>query len=97
MSQTEVEHCEICGAVIEDGAFTVVALTEPPRPVPVCKGCASGQYVSVPMSGLQVKIERDDYLRSEGEDLEEGIAQAETALADHGWELEGLTVRKSRS
>jgi len=49
------------------------------------------------MSGLQVKIERDDYLRSEGEDLEEGIAQAEIALADHGWELEGLTVRKSGS
>jgi len=92
---SESENCEICGAEFRGTAFTVVALTEPPRTVAVCEACADGQYVKIEIDGTSLTVDRDDYLRADSEELEVALMEADRVLADHGWMLEGLTLRAS--
>jgi hypothetical protein len=73
----------------------VVALTEPPRPVKICASCAAGQYVRLTIDTTVVKIDRDDYLRADHDDLSEAVDLAYNALADFGWKLEQLKIRAS--
>jgi len=90
---SESMNCEICGAEVQGTPFTVIALTTPPRPVEVCAVCAQGPYVSVDLDGTPVTVDRDDYLSADHEDLLMAVQAAVVAAEDHGWRIEGLTLR----
>lgn len=92
---SEAKNCEICGGAVEGTPFTVVALTEPPRAVAVCAACAEGSYVDVDVGGIPVRIDRDDYLTADDEDLLCAVQRASTGAEDYGWEVEGLTLKRA--
>ena len=92
---TETTSCEICDREFEGRPFTVVALTEPPRPLKVCETCASSDYVQLRQNGLGLVVFRDDYTRADAERLSYALDKISTVMEDFGWSLEAVKIQAS--
>ncbi|MEE2828918.1 MAG: hypothetical protein VX498_07005 [Myxococcota bacterium] len=92
---TETTSCEICATEFEGTPFTVVALTEPPRPLEVCETCASSDYVQLRQNGLGLVVFRDDYTRADGERLSCALDKISIVMEELGWSLEAVKIQAS--
>ena len=90
---TETTSCEICATEFEGTPFTVVAHTQPPRPLKVCETCASSQYVELRENGLSLVVFRDDYTRADAERLSCALDKISTVMEDFGWSLEAVKIQ----
>ena len=90
---TETTTCAICTADIVGTPFTVVALTEPPRPLEVCETCAGSQYVQLRENGLDLVVFRDDYTRADPERLSCALDKISTVMEELGWSLEAVKIQ----
>ena len=88
----ETTSCEICGVEIEGEPFTLSALTEPPSMLEACETCASSPYITVRHDGLQIRIDRDDYIRADHERLHVGLDKISEEMSYLGWTLEAVRV-----
>jgi ribosome-binding protein aMBF1 (putative translation factor) len=90
---SETTHCEICATEFEGTPFTVVALTEPPRPLEVCETCAGSRYVQLRQDDLDLVVFRDDYTRADPERLSQGLERIWTVMDELGWKLEAVKLQ----
>lgn len=91
----ETTCCEICGAEYEGMPFTVVALTEPPRPLKVCETCARADYVQLREDDLDLVVFRDDYTRADLDRLSFALHEISTIMEAVGWSLEAVKIQAS--
>ncbi len=89
----ETTCCEICSAEVEGMPFTVVALTEPPRPLKVCETCARSDYVRLREDDLDLVVFRDDYTRADLDRLSFALHTISTVMEEVGWSLEAVKIR----
>ena len=90
---TESTSCEICATEFEGTPFTVVALTEPPRPLKVCETCAGSRYVQLRENDLDLVVFRDDYTRADIERLSWVLDTISTVMEEAGWSLEAVKIQ----
>jgi len=88
----ESSPCDVCGSEIEGKPFTLSALTEPPSVLAACETCAGSQYITIHYDGLQVRIDRDDYIRADPERLHTALQNAYRTFEDLGWSLEAVRL-----
>ena len=84
--------CEICGESITGEVANLSNLAEPPRILKVCETCAASEFISIDHAGIQVIVDRDDYLQADKERFQFAIESACSALEDHGWSLKALKL-----
>jgi ribosome-binding protein aMBF1 (putative translation factor) len=85
--------CEICNKEIVGQVAALSNLAEPPVILKVCEACAGTGWSRLDVDGVDVEVNRDDYLRADKERFEYAVGQAEAILDEHGWSLDGLTLR----
>ena len=88
----ETTSCEVCGAEFEGEAFSLSALTEPPSLLAACETCASSPYITIRHEGVQIRIDRDDYIRADHERLHIGLDKISEEMDYLGWSLEAVRL-----
>jgi len=88
----ESTSCEVCDEQIEGKPFTLSALTEPPSLLAACETCAGSSYITIRYSGLQVRVDRDDYIRADLDRLHVALDNIYLELEHLGWTLEAVML-----
>jgi hypothetical protein len=88
-------NCEVCSKPIDGEPFSLSDLSEGGNLLKVCETCAGSQYITILDSGVEITINRDDYIGCNREKLEEAIDSAICVLADEGWALKKIILKST--